>query len=380
MAVLDFIYFDAGGGHRASAEAVRESIARSCRPWSVRLVNLQELLDPIDIVRKATGIRLQDVYNSVIRRGWTLGSPQMLRALKALIQSFHESSTNLIARHWRVEAVKPDLVVSFVPHFNRALLQGLRRALPDVPFATVLTDLADCPRHFWLERQEQTFICGSQRAVEQGIRLGIAERNLRLTSGMVIHPRFHDAPALDVAQEREKLGLRPDGLTGLVMFGGMGSKDMLLIERKLARAGVPVQLIHVCGKNQRLRERLQAEPLTHPRYVEGFTSEMPYFMKLADFFIGKPGPGSISEALSMGLPVIVQRNIRTLPQERYNTDWILENQVGMVLTSFRQIVPAVSRLASTAQLGEMKAGVARIRNRAVFEVPELLAQLLKARQ
>ncbi len=60
-------------------------------------------------------------------------------------------------------------------------------------------------------------------------------------------------------------------------------------------------------------------------------------MQLADFFIGKPGPGSLSEALAMHLPVIVERNAWTLPQERYNADWVLENEVGLVLPEFSTI-------------------------------------------
>ena len=71
--------------------------------------------------------------------------------------------------------------------------------------------------------------------------------------------------------------------------------------------------------------------------MEGFTSEIPYYMHLSDFFVGKPGPGSISEAMHMQLPVVVERNAWTLPQERYNTDWIREMQVGVVLPSFREI-------------------------------------------
>ena len=43
-----------------------------------------------------------------------------------------------------------------------------------------------------------------------------------------------------------------------------------------------------------------------PMFVEGFTKEVPYYMRLSDFFIGKPGPGSISEALAMKLPVLVE--------------------------------------------------------------------------
>ena len=65
-----------------------------------------------------------------------------------------------------------------------------------------------------------------------------------------------------------------------------------------------------------------------PRVVIGFTSEIRYYMQLSDFFIGKPGPGSISEAVQQGLPVIVVRNTWTMPQERYNTDWVKEQQCG----------------------------------------------------
>lgn len=376
LPILDFIYFDAGGGHRASAEALREAVARSGRQWTVRLVNLQELLDPIDIVRKLTGLRLQDVYNEVVRRGWTLGSPQMLRVLSAVIQSFHRSSCRLIREHWAQVGEKPDLVVSFVPHFNRALLQGLRAVLPDVPFVTIITDLADYPPHFWLEKQEQIFICGTEKAVEQGRQMGLAPKNLRRTSGMIIHPRFYDPIALDVAEERRRLGLRTDTLTGLVMFGGLGSDDMLVVERELARSGMPIQLIHICGRNEKLQQALRREPLRHPRFIEGFTSQIPYYMHLSDFFIGKPGPGSVSEALVKGLPVVVQRNAWTLPQERYNAVWIEEQRVGVVLRNFNKISDAVRRLTAPQVLAEMKENAARVGNRAVFEIPEILAELL----
>ena len=73
--------------------------------------------------------------------------------------------------------------------------------------------------------------------------------------------------------------------------------------------------------------------LSYPFHCVGFTQEIPYYMKLADFFIGKPGPGSISEALVMGLPVIVERNAWTMVQERFNTDWIAQNGFGVVLPS-----------------------------------------------
>jgi 1,2-diacylglycerol 3-beta-galactosyltransferase len=96
-------------------------------------------------------------------------------------------------------------------------------------------------------------------------------------------------------------------------------------------------------------------------------------MHLADFFIGKPGPGSISEAVAMKLPVIVERNLWTLPQERYNTDWVLDQGAGLVLPNFGQIKEAAGRLLGS--LDEYRANVAKIENRAVFEIVDILCEI-----
>jgi 1,2-diacylglycerol 3-beta-galactosyltransferase len=111
-----------------------------------------------------------------------------------------------------------------------------------------------------------------------------------------------------------------------------------------------------------------------PRVVVGHTPDVARWMRLADFFIGKPGPGSLSEAVQRGLPVIVTRNAWTMPQERWNTQWVQQQGLGLVLRSFRELRGAVATL--TARLPEFQAAVARIDNRALFEVPEILDRIL----
>ena len=111
-------------------------------------------------------------------------------------------------------------------------------------------------------------------------------------------------------------------------------------------------------------------------FVEGFTKQVPYYMRLADFFIGKPGPGSISEALAMKLPVIVERNAWTLPQERYNADWVVENGVGIVLPNFRGVRAAVADLLKPDNYERYRAAAERRNNRAVFEIPDILEKIL----
>ncbi|HXO05075.1 MAG TPA: glycosyltransferase [Candidatus Sulfotelmatobacter sp.] len=376
MEPIEFCFFDAGGGHRAAATAMEMSIRSQGLPWDVRLTNLQELLDELDVLKKYAGIRIQDMYNTMLRTGWTLGSTQLMRVLQAVIRGYHRPTVRLLERHWK--ETRPRMVVSFVPHFNRALYESFHRAFPERPFFTVLTDVADFPEHFWIERnQQQYFVCGSKRAVAQAHEHGYADERIFPASGMILHPRFYEAPVKDRIEERKLLGLRSDLPTGMVLFGGHGSKAILEIADRLDRSALELQLIVICGKNDKLAAALRARKFRFPIFVEGFTNRVNYYMQLADFFIGKPGPGSLSEALAMRLPVIVERNAWTLPQERYNADWILENEVGLVLHSFRDIQKAVAQLIEPAALARYRGKAAAMKNQAVFEIPNFLNKILE---
>lgn len=380
MRRIALVYFDAGGGHRNAAmaleQAIQHSSGQSNLPWEVHLVNLQELLDPIDIVRRFTGLRIQDAYNRMLQNGWTLGSPQLMRVLQAVIWLYHGQTVRLLERYW--QGFRPALVASLVPHFNRALCESLNASCPGKPFVTILTDIADYPPHFWIERQKQFLICGSERAVEQARKLGHADERVFQTSGMILNPRFYSYSPIDRGAERIKQGLDPARATGLVLFGGQGArKKMLEIDRRLSESGLPIQLILICGKNERLLGELRAQRRPMPRLIEGFTTNVPYYMQLADFFIGKPGPGSIAEALEMGLPVIVERNAWTLPQERYNAEWVREKQVGLVVANFDDISDTVRRLLEKETFAQFQCNAKKMRNRALFEIPDILSKILQ---
>jgi len=370
---VDLVYFNAGGGHRAAAVALQAALAVQSPEWRVRLVHLFEVLDPQGQFVRFTGMPPEAYYNKRLARGWTFGLAQELKVLQGMIRVGHGWLVRSLEQHWRAAA--PDLVVSLVPNFNRALYESLAAARPGVPFVTVLTDLADYPPHFWIEPgQQQDVVCGSPRAVEQALHAGYPAARVHAVSGMLLRSEFYSPPPPDRAAARRRLGLDPERPTGLVMFGGHGSSAM----QAIARALPDTQLILMCGHNTALLRRLRSLPAEAPRSVVGFTTEMPGYMQIADFFIGKPGPGSLSEAVHMKLPVIVTRNAWTMPQERYNATWVRENGVGIVLRSFRSIHPAVESLVN--QLHDFRAATARLENRAAYEVADRLAAILSRTQ
>lgn len=374
---IDVIYFDAGGGHRAAATALELVCLQQRRPFRIRLVHLKEILAPADIFRKLTGLDLEQIYNLMLRRGWTLGSAQGLRFMQAVIRLYHRREVELLVRWWRQQPELPDMVVSVVPNFNRALFEAWQAVRPGAPYVTILTDLADCPPAFWIERQPQYFICGTGKARQQALELGHPPERVFQVSGMILHPRFYEPMELDVAGERTRIGLDPHLPAGLVLFGGYGSGAMETVLDRLDASGMDLQLILIAGRNESLRRRLEQRRTRIRKHVLGFTTEVPRWMRLADFFIGKPGPGSISEAVHCRLPVITVCNAWTLPQERYNAEWLRELGVGIALRSWRKVDQGVRALLAGGRLAQMREAAGRIRNRAVFEIPDILAQLLR---
>jgi hypothetical protein len=368
---LTIVFHDGGGGHRNAAEALQGVLTTQQDPWDVRLLNIQELLDQLDLIRNLTGLRIQDTYNQILRRGWTRIALPLLRLLQFVIRLLHGRTVKILREYWLANPT--DMVLSVIPHFNREIAESVGE-LPNVPpFITLITDLADFPPHFWIERESQYIIAGTERAKRQAMEIGLPENKVFLASGMVLKPKFYEPVNVDREAEHKRLGLDADCPTGIVLFGGHGSSAMIEIARELEQ--VEVQLIMICGHNDKLAAQLKDLRTQKPMLVVGFATNVEYYMALADFFIGKPGPGSISEALQLHLPVIVECNAKTLPQERYNAEWVTEKKVGIVVPSFRDIASAVQNLLEPEAFNQFQRNVSAYSNRALAEVPVILDRM-----
>lgn len=344
---VDLIYFDAGGGHRAASKALSSILSKTHPEWDIRFVNLTEVLED-----KITGTGFEDFYNKAIQRGWTFGFRYGLKVLQSVIKLNHKKLIKILSEHWA--ETKPDMVVSLIPNFNRCLYESLKSTLLDVPYVTILTDIADNPPNFWIEKQDQYFICGSEKAVTQAYDIGHSSKNVFLVSGMMLRPNFYD-----IVESKPEVGLDITKPIGMVMFGGQGSNAMVTIAKKLPNT----QLIFVCGHNKELEKQL-IEIKNKNHVVLGFVSDMNRYMSACNFFIGKPGPGSLSEAIQMKLPVITFRNKLTMPQELYNTEWVEKYNLGEIIKSPKYVNVAVDNIL-TKKYNTFD-------NHAIFEIPGIL--------
>ena len=373
---IHVLFHDAGGGHRNAAVALKAVCEWQSRPWEVNLVQFQELTDHLDVLRRLTGIRIEDQYNILLRNGWTWGSVYLLRILQLTIRIFHRPLARLLANYWREHPA--DMLVSVIPHFNREIAESWKSVYPGRPFVTIITDLADFPPHFWIEPiPEQIVVIGSERAEQQARDFAKTEKKLFCASGMILRPEFYAEQKESPLAIRSALGLIANLPTAIVLFGGYGSNVIYDIVQQIDEARLPLQMILVCGKNEKLAARLRAAKFSLPLHIIGFTREVNRLMHAADFLIGKPGPGSIAEAMISGLPVLVECNSSTLPQERYNTEWVVEKQVGVVVKSLKNAVPAVRSLLEPGKLPALQHNVKSLHNRAVFEIADFLSTQLQ---
>jgi UDP-N-acetylglucosamine:LPS N-acetylglucosamine transferase len=92
-------------------------------------------------------------------------------------------------------------------------------------------------------------------------------------------------------------------------------------------------------------------------------------MAASDILVTKPGPGSLAEAFQQRVPVIVIRNRDTIPQERFNTDYVARHRLGRVVGGWQEIPAAVAALSDPVEREGIRARLEeRPPNRAVYEV------------
>jgi UDP-N-acetylglucosamine--N-acetylmuramyl-(pentapeptide) pyrophosphoryl-undecaprenol N-acetylglucosamine transferase len=112
---------------------------------------------------------------------------------------------------------------------------------------------------------------------------------------------------LDRQSAREKLGLRGDLTTLLVMGGSQGASgiNQAIIKSLPALHHVPLQVIHLSGTRE---ERLVADNYRReniPAYVSAFHHRMEEVYSAADFTVARSGAASLAEFAFFGLPGIL---------------------------------------------------------------------------
>ncbi|MDQ7993276.1 MAG: glycosyltransferase [Propionicimonas sp.] len=314
-----FLFSDTGGGHRSATEAMIEALELEFpgrfesskvdffrEYYPTPLNRAPEIYPPMSRVPQAWGLSWK-ASNSRSRTNVLndLSYPYLRKAAKRLVREN-----------------PADLIVSVHPLVNSHLARAMRKS--PRPFITVVTDMVST-HAFWYDRRADLVVVPTEAARQRGIRFGIPAGNLRVI-GLPVAERFRQ-PLPDRDAWRRERGWRTDRPVILVVGGGDGMGGVKRMAKALNEADLEATLVVVCGRNEALKEDLEAVDWALPTHIYGFTREMPAFMRASDIMVTKAGPGSISEAFLCGLPIVLYA--RLPGQEDGNVNYVLDGGAGV---------------------------------------------------
>jgi len=370
---------EAGGGHRISAGALREAF------WERFGDEFQ--VEIVDMWARHTRVLLRRLPRSY--RFWATEVPWMYKSLYRLFEKEEQLTWFWDGIYYWVrkpvsqafQKYAPDAVISVHPLMQDVPLRILSYMGWRIPFFTVVTDLTSI-HPTWLHPGVTLCFLPTEEVRQQALAAGLREEQLRCY-GLPIRPAFA-RPGASPVEMRRKLGLAEDLPAVLLMGGGEGMGPVGRIARAVASrladdgSGRPAgQMVVICGRNQKLRERLLAYPWPIPIRILGFVQNMPEWMSACDCIITKAGPGTIAEALACGLPIVLSGFIPG--QEEGNVSYVLENGVGVYRRLPAEIAETVFRWLGPerTERDRMAEQARRLsRPQAAFQIVEEIARVL----
>jgi 1,2-diacylglycerol 3-beta-galactosyltransferase len=323
------LFSDTGGGHRSAAEALIEA-------WQAEHPG-RVAADMVDVFRGYTPFpfnRFGPSYPWVVRhcgRAYAAvfhrsDSPRRARAVMRAVYGYvRPHLLRLLTDH-----ADADLIVSVHPLFNHCVNWALRELRMRRPYVTVVTDL--CTAHaFWFYPHVTRILVPTEEARRRGLACGVSDGRIAVR-GLPVARRFTEGLRRvgDRGQVRERLGLSRRGRVVLMIGGGDGMGPLYetarAVEAATADLAEPLQLAVIAGRNAALRERLLAAPWRIPCRIEGFVRNMPEWMAAADVLVTKAGPGTITEGLLSGLPLVLMGKVPG--QEDGNVDYVVAGGAG----------------------------------------------------
>ena len=385
-----FLISDTGAGHRSAANALNAAMA---------LVGQQMASPSASTARGRRGPQpdpnwrviivdgFADAANFPLRRGVFLYGPAIKHSPRLYSQLFHFTNTDKrFNAAYRIsqpflrqgmtqllERYRPDVIVSAHPLLNHITLQVMRDLGARVPFITVITDLVTV-HTAWVAPAVTACVVPTEAARAFAIARGVAPKRVKLL-GMPIDPKFASQPEGDPRARKLALGLDPDRPVLLLVGGGEGAGGLAQAVYALGEQPLPIQMLVVTGRNRALRADLERAKARFriPTQVLGFVDNMPELMRASDMVITKAGPGSISEAMACGLPIILTGFIPG--QEEGNVEYVRANRLGVFADTPEKLVASARQLLdpTNPQLAEMRANVQALsRPRASFDIARLI--------
>jgi processive 1,2-diacylglycerol beta-glucosyltransferase len=326
----------AGAGHLKAAEALEVAFSKYQPAAEVKNVDLLD--HSTELIKYLYG----KLYLDVVRA---------MPELYAYSYKHYESSMRFTKPRFLIdrfnfsdifEIIKdfnPDIVIG--THFiSAALLENYRRKKKKAFRAAVtLTDYEFHP--VWIVPNVDLYFTATEEVKDSLSFYGISPERI-VPSGIPIHPKFSEEKDRNVLLA--KYGLNGNSPVVLISAGSFGVTPLGEVIEDFKMIKDDFQIVVVCGNNAKLKKDLEAKQSSEPRLkkVFGFVDFMDELMAVSNLLITKPGGITVSESISVGLPMIF---IEPIPgQEEANADYLVEQGAGVKARNLPVLLDKLGRL------------------------------------
>ncbi|HVM71210.1 MAG TPA: glycosyltransferase [Anaerolineales bacterium] len=363
---ITFLFSDTGGGHRAAAEAIIESLYNE---FGDTLAT--EMVDFLKDYAPPPFNLLPEIYPDLVRAPDLWGAMFDISDGRPQARIIHSTFWPYVRRasHRLVRDHKSDMLVCVHPVANSFVLKALGEHRP--PYVTVVTDLVST-HALWFDKRADMIVVPTELARQNAIHYGMAPERIRLV-GQPVSLRC-SAPTGDKALLRSQLGWPQGKFTVLIVGGGDGMGPLAETARAIDESGLDLVLVIVAGRNSKLEAELREMNWENPVLIYGFTRDMPDFMRAADVIVTKAGPGTIAEALNAELPIILYSKLPG--QEDGNVDFVVSENVGVWAPESQTVIRTLTRWY--CRLDERQKVIAACRRAARPDASRQIARIIGA--
>ncbi len=242
----------------------------------------------------------------------------------------------------QIEKDNFDFVVSVHPYCAMLCDKWKRQGrLTGKKSFAILTDML--PHPLWESAVQCDFVLTpSEHSFEQLQNKGF-KKNQLVACGFPVSNKFSEKK--DQTQTRLALGL-DDCFTVLVCGGGFGIADNCKIVEQLKNADV--QILCVNGHNKKTYRKIQRKTKNNPRiHNYGFVNNMNELMSCADIIVTRAGAGTLFEAMSRHLPMIVRE--KPIINERENAEILSDAGAAVILKNAKNVFAVVNELQNNPE-------------------------------
>ncbi|HEX8914202.1 MAG TPA: glycosyltransferase [Humisphaera sp.] len=358
-----------GAGHLRAAQAVELALRQTAPDAVVRNVDVLTLTNAA--FRRVYGAGYLDLVNHAPHMLGLLydlmDKPRRPRSSRDRLRLAFEK-LNLKAFLALLRDEPWDAVVN--THFLPAeIIASLRKKGEiSVPQVTVTTDFET--HRLWVNQPTDRYTTATEEGRQYLAHWGIPVDTVTVT-GIPIHPVFATPKPREQCLRNQ--GLKGDRPVVLQLAGGFGVGPIERLYEAVLSVPTPVDLVVVCGKNAKLKAKLESlpAPKQHRVKVLGFTDQMDELMAAADVVLSKPGGLTTSEVLARGAAMMI---VNPIPgQESRNSDYLLESGAAVKVNNVGTLAYKLDGLLNDRpRLEQIKANARKIaKPRAAFDAAEL---------